>query len=158
MKRQLCQCRRFRKESPLPSPELLGHFPGQFLKVSSASFLVSLLPPTWRVDQIVPQLPGYVILTAEEPSLRNTEVLVMTLSMSLVSFKSFPEKPLAAVFSQYPHHCRVTPQPLRAGIAVDSIDPDEFTSSQNLVSGRLLGNLKSSTTAWDSATSRNIIT
>lgn len=53
---------------------------------------------------IVSELPGYVILMAEESSLRNTEVdvSVTVLSMSLVSFKSFLEKPLAAVFSQCP--------------------------------------------------------
>jgi hypothetical protein len=52
----------------------------------------------------VPEPPGYILLTAKEPSLRNTEVdvLVTSLSMSLVRLKSFPEKPLAAVFSQCP--------------------------------------------------------
>lgn len=90
---------------------------------------MSLLSPTWKVNQIVSELPGYVIFTAEEPSLRNTEVdvLVTILSMSLVSFKSFPEKPLAEAFSQCPPHCRVTPQPLHAGIAVDLIESDGFT-------------------------------
>lgn len=62
--------------------------------------------------------------------------------MSLVSFKSFPEKPLAAAFSQCPPHCRVTPQPLHAGIAVDLIESDGFTFLPELGLWPSLGELE----------------